>query len=84
MNEQLTKDQEENLWSWCIYSGVNLEYGKLSLCDLRNFNHSAISTNRRYQVHSDDHYYPCSMIYDELRPAVLKFMELKKKVKRVK
>jgi hypothetical protein len=80
----LTKAQEQNLYSWCIQQGVNLEYGKLSLCDLRNFRHSQIRHDRRYQVHCDDVKWAHSMIYTDILPAVNKFIEIKSKIKRVK
>ena len=81
---RLSKKQEQMLYEWCINEGVNIEYGKLSLCDLKNFNYSQISFNRRYQVHCEDKNCPWSMIYEQLSPAVCKFVELKKQVKRVK
>jgi hypothetical protein len=80
----LSKDQEKNLYSWCLHEGVNLEYGKLSLCDLRNFRHSQIRNDRRYQVHCDDATWAHSMIYDNVASAVSKFIELKSKVKRMR
>lgn len=80
----LTKSQQTNLYAWCLHEGVSLEYGKLSLCDLRNFRHSDLKDSRRYQVHCEDHNYPWSMIYDEVEPAINKFLELKAKVKRTK
>ena len=80
----LTKDQEKNLYAWCIHEGVNLEYGKLSLCDLRNFRHSQIRHDRRYQLHCDDPNWGLSMIYTDILPAVSKFIELKSKIKRIK
>ena len=80
----LSKAQEHNLYSWCIQQGVNLEYGKLSLCDLRNFRHSQIRYDRRYQLHCEDPTWGCSMIYTDIAPAVNKFIELKAKVKRTR
>jgi hypothetical protein len=80
----LTQSQRINLYAWCLEEGVSLEYGKLSLCDLRNFRHSSLKDNRRYQVHCEDHTYPWSMIYEEVEPAIIKFLELKTKIKRVK
>jgi len=81
---KLTNKEEKSLYEWCLDQGVNLEYGKLSLCDLRNFQYSNVRNDRRYQVHSDDNKNPWSMIYDETGPAVTKFMELKTRVKRVR
>ena len=80
----LTKQQEKKLYEMCIEEGVNLEYGKLSLCDLRNFRYSTIYRDRRYQVHCTDNKYPWSKIYDELSPALEKFIELKMKVRKIK
>lgn len=81
---KLNTKQKIRLYSWCVEEGVNLQYGKLSLCDLRNFNYSQLKTDRKYQVHCDDYTYSWSMIYDNLNSAVHKFLELKDKVKRVK
>lgn len=80
----LTKKQEMSLYAWCMEMGLSIEYGKLSLCDLRNFKYSNVRYNRCYQVHCDDKNYAWSMIYDDLESAITKFMELKTKVKRVK
>ena len=80
----LTKQQEKSLYAWCMEMGLSIEYGKLSLCDLRNFKYSDVYNNRCYQVHCEDKTYPWSMIYDQIEPAITKFMELKTKVKRVK
>ena len=80
----LTKKQEINLYCWCIHEGVNLDYGKLSLCDLSNFRYSHLKDDRRYQVHCEDTGYVWSAIYDDLNAAVNKFVEIKNKIKRVK
>lgn len=81
---ELTNKEEKSLYAWCLNQGVNLQYGKLSLCDLRNFQYSNVRNDRKYQVHCDDPKNQWSMIYDEVSPAISKFMELKMKVKRVK
>jgi len=81
---KLTKKQEINLYAWCLHEGLSLEYGKLSLCDLRNFNYSQVKNNRKYQVHCEEHNNIFSLIYDELEPAIEKFIELKKRTKRIK
>ena len=81
---RLTHQQRKQLCAWCMEEGISLEYGKLSLCDLRNYRHSQIYDNRRFQVHSDDARYPHSGLYDEPGPAIEKFLELKTKVKRIK
>jgi hypothetical protein len=81
---KLTKSQEVFLYEICIDEDISLQYGKLSLCDLRNFRYSDVKNDRKYQVHCDDYKYPWSMIYDELKPAVRKFVELKEKVKKIK
>lgn len=78
---KLTKDQEKSLYAWCMKTGLDISYGKLSLCDLRNHRHSQINHNRRFQVHSTDQNCPWSMIYEDIEPAINKFMELKTKVK---
>lgn len=81
---KLTKQQKKQLYAWCLNEGVNIEYGKLSLCDLRNFRHSSLYNNRRYQVHCEDSKYPWSVVYDDIDSAIEKFLELKNKVRRVK
>ena len=81
---KLNKQQLQQLYKWCLEEGLSIEYGKLSLCDLANFRHSMVYNNRRYQVHCDDTRAPFSSIYDEMEPAINKFMELKRKVKRIK
>lgn len=79
---KLTKQQERSLYAWCLKMGLDISYGKLSLCDLRNHRHSQVRDDRRYQVHSEDYDYPWSMIYDEIEPAINKFMELRTKVRK--
>jgi hypothetical protein len=81
---RLTHEQRKSLVAWALEEGLSIEYGKLSLCDLRNFRHSHIYDDRRYQVHSDDSRYPWSAIYEELEPAIEKFLDLKRKVRRMK
>jgi len=81
---KLTKAQEKNLYMWCIHQGVNLDYGKLSVCDLIHFRHSQLRDGRRYQVHCEDSKAPWSKIYDDLSPAIEKFLELKRRIKRDK
>lgn len=80
----LTKKQEMSLYAWCMEMGLSIEYGKLSLCDLRNFRYSNVRNDRCYQVHCEDKTYSWSMLYNDLESAITKFMELKTKVKRVK
>jgi hypothetical protein len=80
---KLTKQQETQLYKFCLEEGLSLSYGKASLCDLKNFYHSNVWRDRRYQVHCEDSRLPFSKIYDELMPAVNKFTELKHKVKRM-
>jgi len=81
---KLTHKDKKSLMAWCLREGLSIEYGKLSLCDLRNFRHSAVYDNRCYQVHSNDGRYPYSCIYDSVEPAIEKFLELKRKVRRMK
>lgn len=79
---ELTQTQRKLLYIWCIEDGLSINYGRLSLCDLRNFRHSSIRYNRKYQVHCDDKRYPYSKIYEDLDSAVSKFMEIKLCVKK--
>lgn len=81
---KLDHNQRKSLIAWCLEEGLSIEYGKLSLCDLRNFRHSHIYDDRRYQVHSEDSRYPWSGIYDSKEAAIEKFLELKRKVRRMK
>ena len=79
---RLTREQEINLYSWCLHEGVDLEYGKLSLCDLRNFHYSDVKNNRKYQVCYEDGKNSFTMIYEDVDKAVEKFIELKKRIRR--
>ena len=81
---RLTEKQQDQLYAWCLEEDLSIEYGKLSLCDLRNFNYSNVYYDRRYQVHCDDPKHQHSIIYTKIEPAIAKFRELKKKVKRIK
>lgn len=81
---KLTKRQRKSLVAWCLKEGLSIEYGKLSLCDLTNFRHSHVYTDRRYQVHCEDQKQPWSAIYEDIEAATEKFLELKDKVKRIK
>lgn len=80
----LSTQQKRLIYKWLLDEGCSIEYGRLSLCDLTNFRHSNVYDNRRYQVHSEDSKYPWSKIYDEIEPAVNKFIELRTKVRRMK
>ena len=80
----LNTQQKRLIYKWLLDEGCSVEYGRLSLCDLTNFRHSHVYDNRRYQVHSDDTKCPWSAIYEEIEPAINKFMELRRKVRRMK
>jgi hypothetical protein len=80
----LTHEQRKSLLAWCLSESYSIEYGKLSLCDLRNYRYSNVRNDRRYQVHCEDYQYPWSKIYDSVGPAIEKFLELKSKVKGIK
>jgi hypothetical protein len=84
MKINLNYQEQKVLYKLCITQGVDVIYGKLSLCDLKNYRYSSVIDNRSFQVHSDDSKYPWSMIYDNLDSAVSKFIDLKSKVKRIK
>ena len=81
---QLNNKERKMLIQWCMDENMTLEYGKLTLCDLRNFRYSQLYMDRRWQVHCEDSRCPWSMIYDELEPAIEKFLELKNQVRRIK
>lgn len=81
---ELNNTQKKMLYLWCLEENLSISYGRLSLCDLRNFKYSDVKYNRRYQVHCEDSRNSFSAIYDDAEIAVNKFMELKKCVRRVK
>ena len=81
---KLNHQQRKSLIAWCLEENLTIEYGKLSLCDLRDYRHSQVYDNRRYQVHCEDHQYPHSGIYEDAEPAIEKFLELKQKVRRMR
>lgn len=76
----LTKQEEHSLYNICLLQGVDLTFGKLTICDLAKRRYSHVKTNRRWQVHCDDTRYPWSKIYEEVGPAINKFMEIKSHV----
>ena len=80
----ISHERKKQLYEWCLQDGLSLEYGKLSLCDLKNFYYSNVYDDRRYQVHCEDPKYGHSMIYDDVHSAIEKFIELQKRVKRIK
>lgn len=81
---RLTHQQRKQLVAWCMEEGLTIEYGRLSLCDLRNYRHSNVYDDRKYQVHCDDPRCQHSMIYDDIEPAIEKFLELKTRTKRIR
>jgi hypothetical protein len=82
---KLTTKQRKLLYRWFLEEeGVSIEYGKLTLCDLRNYRHSSVYNDRRYQVHSDDPNSAFSGLYDDLDSAIAQFIGLKAKTKRLK
>lgn len=64
--------------TYCLENDIELQYGKLSLCDL--WNHGFRRPKRRYQVHCEDNILKFSMVYDELGPAVEKFLYIKGRI----
>lgn len=62
---------EHEIYKQCLLNGIDLNYKKLSLCHLRNYN-----INRGYQVHLDTGK-PFSHIYDDIDVAIDKFILLK-------
>lgn len=76
---------EFDLYKQCIVEGVDLQYGKLSLCDLQNYKWNELrDLKKRYQVHSDDPKCLWSAVYDNVDAAVTKFCEIKKRVRKTK
>lgn len=84
MKSELSHEQEKSVYAHAILQGCSVEFGKLSLCDLTNFRHSQVKTDRKYQVHCDDTKHLFSGIYEELMPAVNQFMYIKQRVGRRK
>ena len=82
MTELSNFQQEKNVYLWVLAKGIDLNFGKLSIADLRNYRHSTLKNNRFYQVHCDDSKLPWSAIYDNPSSAVNKFMELKGKLRK--
>lgn len=74
---------EHEAYKFLLLGGTNFQYGRLSLCDLTNFMYSQITNNRRFQVHCDDPRNNFSKIYEDPDSAITKFLELKKKTKRI-
>ena len=83
MRTNLNYQEQKQLYKLCLGQGVDITYGKLSLCDLRNYRYSNVKDDRAYQVHSDDPKNPWSMIYDNIDPAVARFVDLKSRTKRI-
>ena len=81
---KLSHEDKKSLVAWVLKEGMSLDYGKLSICDLRNFRHSTVYDNRCYQVHCEDNRCVWSGIYEDVEPAIEKFLELKKKVRRMR
>lgn len=63
-----------------ILSKIDLNYGRLSLCDLNNYRVQNFLT-RRYQVHSDDRNFKYSKCHENLDDAIQDFIRLTQKVK---
>jgi hypothetical protein len=78
---ELTHEQEKALYKLCVERGIELQHGKVTICDLRNHRHSSIYKNRVYQVHSDDKEYPWSKIYSDIWQAINKFVDIKTRIK---
>jgi len=71
---------EFQLYKTCINNDVDLNYGKLSLADLRHYN---LRTRKFcYQIYCDDYRFKFYKLYtvDELDDAVKQFIEIKKKI----
>lgn len=63
---------ELDIYINCLYNKVDLQYKKISLCDLSNYN----IKRKGFQVHSDGRE-SFSQIYYNINEAVKKFIELK-------
>lgn len=74
---KLTNGEELSLYRICLLQGVELSYGKMTLCNLENHRHSFIKHDRKWQIHCEDKRCPYYFIYDDVEDAVKKFKELK-------
>uniref|UniRef100_A0A6M3IM31 Uncharacterized protein n=1 Tax=viral metagenome TaxID=1070528 RepID=A0A6M3IM31_9ZZZZ len=83
MFQKVTEKEMVALIVFMLEQNIDLQFGKISLCDLRNYRYGNVRRNRRYQVHSEDRQYPFSMIYDDPSIAVKKFLFLKQKSRKM-
>lgn len=72
---------EKILCEQMIKMGYTLEYGRLSVCDIRKYAPDQKYSKTPYQVHCDDFRKPFSELYDDLEKAVLEFLKIKHRIK---
>jgi hypothetical protein len=64
----------------CVDADVDIQYGRLSLCNLKHYM-PGYSRKRIYQVHCDDSNEKYSQIFEHPEHAIIKFIELKRKIR---
>ena len=71
---------EFELYLDCMDNDVDLQYGRLTLCNLKHYI-PGYNKKRTYQVHCDDAKIKFSGLYEHIEHAIRKFIELKREVK---
>jgi hypothetical protein len=61
-----------------VAEGVELTFGKMSLCDLSHYQN--FRGNRKWQVYCADRREEFYFVYKDLTEAIVKFLELKKRI----
>jgi hypothetical protein len=60
-----------------LKGGCSVQYGQLSICDLRHFVHSRENLDKIYQVDCNDSKFVFTQIYANLNTAIDKFCLIK-------
>lgn len=61
-----------------VLDGMELTYGKLTLCDLSHY--SKYRGDRKWQIYCNDKRNPCYLVFKDVAEAIYKFLELKIKI----
>jgi len=78
--KQLNPEHEKALMKLCLERGIELQFGKCTVCNLKNHYHAAVNRDKIWQVHCDDKLYPFSQVYDDIWQAVNKFYDIKYRI----
>lgn len=70
------KSQLHQAVELCLYLGIDLEYGKLNLCNLAHFSITRNALERKYQVDCDNANCRFSEIYSNPKVAADKYILL--------